>query len=109
MKQLNKRTIFTPEMLVKYNFGLFIVKNTNESIFKRPSYFATISFKLIWSLESTIKKYGRCNFLTDGWFFPMADTKEELCKLLNEDPVGFRIMKKWEVLYIIFKRKQGFR
>jgi hypothetical protein len=55
-------------------------------------------------------RYGKFNFLTDGWFFPIGHNYEEVCNYLNNNPHGetFRIMTKEEVVYIINNRKQGF-
>ena len=100
---------FTVEMLTRYNTGLFIIKaGVNVYTHERVGYAATVCWKLIYSLERTIPKYGRCNFLTDGWFYPMANTKEELCEILNNDKDGYRILTKDEVKYIINNRQQGF-
>lgn len=105
----NKRIMFTPEMLMRYNTGLFIIKaGIDVYTHNRIGYAATVCWKLIYSLERSIPKYGRCNFLTDGWFYPMANTKEELCELLNNDKEGFRVLTKEEVIYIIQNRQQGF-
>ena len=107
---------FTPEMLSKHNFELFIIKNTVPnfwSIVKRPGYAATVSYKLGYinnRLLNNDSRYGIISFLTDGWFCPLTVTKEELCDYFNNKTAkeSYRIMTKLEVLYLLFIRKQGF-
>jgi hypothetical protein len=104
-----ERTIFTPEMLTRHNFGLFIIKLTaSEDIRENVGFNSTVSFKLGYQMSTKIKKYGRTNFLTDGWFCDLADTIEELCDILNNDPWGYRLLTKEEVIYMIDQREQGF-
>lgn len=113
---MKTKTIFTPEELSKHNFGLFIIRNTVEnieSIKENPSYAATVSFKLGYTNHKFINndlRYGKINFLTDGWFCPLAKDAEGLCEYLNNNLHGdeYRLMTKEEVIYLISNRQQGF-
>lgn len=114
------KVIFTPEMLTRNNFGLFIINTRVKEITEQNiGYAATVSWKLsytqrYWKNSNGVigefAGYGKVNFLTDGWFCPIGNTYEEVCKYLNNNPHGesFRLMTKEEVLYIITHRKQGF-
>jgi hypothetical protein len=115
-----EEVVFTEEMLSRHNYGLFIIDNRVKQITeKNVGYAATVSWKLGWHLNhwrnsdgkrGSFNKYGKMNFLTDGWFSPMGDTYEEVCEYLNNNPHGqrFRLMSKEEVLFIISHRQQGF-
>lgn len=112
-----QKTVFTPEMLSRHNYGLFIINNKVKDVKTRPGYAATVSWKLTWQISSfaylhdkPMAKYGLSNFLTDGWFHPIGNTDEDVCKWLNDNPNGqeYRVMTPAEVLYIISHRKQGF-
>ena len=122
----NSVIIFTPEILKKYNFGLYII-NDKADVMARPDYAATVAWKLGWSLgvaknaDFYLKgvkhkgetfewpKYNKINFLTDGWIFPIGDTKEGVCNYLNNNEYGekYRIMTKEELLYIINNRSNS--
>lgn len=113
-------TFFTPEMLSRNNYGLFIINSrvkevTNENVV----YAATVSWKLSYDsryfvsspIDNTktirrFEKYGITNFLTDGWYCPVGSTHEAVCEYLNSNK--YRLMTKEEVLFIISKRQQGF-
>lgn len=113
-------TFFTPEMLSRNNFGLFIINSKVKQITeKNIGYAATVSWKLCyqhnyWKNNGQepveYNRYGKANFLTDGWFCPIGGTYKQVCEYLNNNPYGekFRLMTKEEVLYIISNRKQGF-
>lgn len=101
------RRKFTKEELNANNFGLFIIRATCTDIVENVNYAATVSFKIGFSNKSE-RKYGLINFLTDGWFNPMADDLDELCDLLNNDIDGYRLLTKEEVCFMITYRKQGF-
>lgn len=117
-------THFTPEMLERNNFGLFIINAKVKELTKENvGYAATVSWKLTWNLGVAINevygtmikvaewpKYSKTNFLTDGWTFPIGNTHEEVCEYLNNNPHRhkFRVMTKEEVLFIISNRNQGF-
>lgn len=103
-------------MLLENNIGLFIINNKAD-VFKNVNYAATVSWKLCYQINSpNISRFGRCNFLTDGWFAPLyndqikVDTHEELVVWLNNNPYKdeYRLMTKEEVLYLIQNRNQGF-
>ena len=112
----NKVITFTPEILQKYNFGLYLI-NDKADVVKNPDYAATVSWKLGWNLgvttgRITVKvakwpKYSICNFLTDGWTYPIGNSYEEVCDYLNNNPHGekYRIMTKDELFYIINHRR----
>lgn len=104
----NKVIKFTPELLDKYNYGLYII-NDKADVVKNPDYAATVSWKLGWHLfvaRPEIPKYGKINFLTDGWFDAIGHNDEEVCEYLNNNPYGykFRIMTQEEVIYIMTHR-----
>jgi len=114
----NKVITFTPEIIRKHNFGLYII-NDNADVVNRPDYSATVSWKLTWNLGVAINyvsgkkvrakewpKYSKCNFLTDGWVCPLGDSYEEVCEYLNNNPHGekYRIMTKEELFYMINHR-----
>lgn len=108
-------TVFTPEMLSRNNFGLFIinVKAGNVLTTKRLGYAATLASKLTYInhlLQHSDFRYGVCDVFTDGWFYPAAKDKEGLCEYLNNNLHGekFRLLTKEEVLFLISKRQQGF-
>jgi len=117
-------THFTPEMLDRNNYGLFIINSKVKEITKENiGYAATVSWKLTWNLGVIINhsdnkkvvakewsKYTMTNFLTDGFTYPLSYSKEGVCDFLNNDPDGekYRLMTKEEVLFIISNRKQGF-
>ena len=101
------RKKFTEEELKLNNFGLFIIRATCTDIVSDVNYAATVSFKIGYQMSGE-RKYGLINFLTDGWFNPMANTLAELCDLLNNDIDGYRLMTKEEVCFLITYRKQGF-
>jgi len=113
----NKVVVFTPEMITKNNFGLYIINN-KANVFKNHDYAATVAWKLgyinkYWKSYDgncgIFQKYGKVNFLTDGWFCSMGDTYEEVCNYLNNNPHGekFRIMTKEELFYIINHRSNS--
>lgn len=125
-KKSLEKTIFTPEMLRRHNVGLFIVNIKAGDIVnsKNIGYAATVAWKICYHISPLIKpkneddgkfniacnKYGKVNVFTDGWFCPMGNTDEEVCKYLNNNPYGesYRLMTKEEVIYLILNRKQGF-
>lgn len=110
---------FTPDILKKHNFGLYII-NIKANVVENPNYAATVSWKLGYHLdivESTNNieskrlrlrhnKYFMSNFLTDGWATPIGDNYEEICEYLNNHHYGekFRIMTKEELFYLIENR-----
>ena len=100
----NKVVEFTPEMLIKNNFGLYII-NDKANVFERPDYAATVAWKLSYH-NNNGGNYGKVNFLTDGWFCPIGNTYKDICEYLNNNPYGekFRIMTKEELFYIINHR-----
>ena len=124
-KSTTGKTIFTPEMLKRHNFGLYIIK-ADVDVFKegREGYASTVSYKLGWNLGVVVNpqikqtprrainylKYGMMNFLTDGYYHPIGNTYEEVCNYLNNNPYGveYRVMTKEEVIYLISQRQQGF-
>lgn len=104
----NKVIHFTPEILRKYNFGLYII-NDKADVVENPDYAATVSWKLGWHLflaRPEIPKYLRINFLTDGWVHAIGFNYDDVCEYLNNNPYGekFRIMTKEELFYIIEHR-----
>lgn len=114
----NKVIEFTPEILNKYNYGLYLI-NDKADVVKNPDYAATVSWKLTWNSGVIVNnidnkkivseswcKYSITNFLTDGWTYPISSKKEEVCEYLNNNPYGhkFRIMTKEEVIYIMTHR-----
>jgi hypothetical protein len=112
-------THFSPEMLKKNNFGLFIIDSRVTDVRKNPSYAAGVAYKLGYNMfsvrnannkgETNLKRYGKINFLTDGLFLGLGDTIEEVCNDLNNNPHRkFRLMSKDEVLFLITHRDQGF-
>jgi hypothetical protein len=116
-------THFTPEMLKRNNFGLFIIDSRVTDVRKNPSYAAGVAYKLGYNMFSWInlhykgettqrgnlKRYGKINFLTDGLFLGLGDTVEEVCDDLNNNPLRkFRLMTKDEVIFLITHRDQGF-
>lgn len=119
-KSKTEAVIFTPEMLSRHNYGLFIINIKATDVTKRPGYAATVAWKLGYTnhflLSSVTKegnqyqRYTKTNFLTDGWVFPIGNTYEEVCEYLNNNPHGekFRLMTKEEVIYLITNRQQGF-
>lgn len=116
--------VFTPEMLKRHNYGLYVINVKATDVTQNPGYAATVSWKLVWNFEKvknpvfkggggevfTWAKYSMCNFLTDGWVFPIGDSYEDVCEYLNNNPHGeqFRLMTKEEVIYLITNRQQGF-
>lgn len=120
-------TFFTEEMLNRNNYGLFIIKSTVKDVRERPGYAATVSWKLGYSYHTfknpefthagekcggekfVFQKYGKMNFLTDGWYYPLG-SKEDVLEYLNNNPNGdkFRLMTKEEVIFLLTERKQGF-
>ncbi len=117
-------TFFTPEMLSRNNFGLFVINSkVKEVTFKNLGYAATVAWKLTYhnqTLVNTLQgkitarfdfpRYMKTNFLTDGWSYPIGHNYEEVCNFLNNNEHGekFRLMTKEEVLFIISNRNQGF-
>lgn len=111
----NDSFIWTKEYLDKTGACSFIIKK-NVDIYKDPGYASTVSWKLgfqisLKSLKKSADKYGKINFLTDGWFCPLANNYENLADYLNGDEgsVGYRPMTKEEVIYLINQRDQGFK
>lgn len=117
----NKVIEFTPEILKKYNFGLYII-NDKADVVDRPDYAATVAWKLTYNLQVVVNnvkgkkevvkewpKHSITNFLTDGWAYPIGNTLEEVCEYLNNNPQGtkFRIMTKDELFYIINNRSNS--
>lgn len=111
----NKVIEFTPEIISKNNFGLYIINN-KANVFKNPDYAASVAWKLGYcntNMVNTIgtkvterfqwNKYCKLQFLTDGWVFPIGNNYEEVCNYLNNNPYGekFRIMTKEELFHII--------
>jgi hypothetical protein len=121
-------TVFTEEMLRKNNYGLFIIKSTVKDVRERPGYAATVAWKLGYCYHTfkypifdnkgkeydekkfTFQKYGKMNFLTDGWYYPIGDNYKDILEYLNNNPNGdkFRLMTKDEVIFLLTERKQGF-
>lgn len=117
-----KEIVFTPKM-ISTSYGLFII-NTKGDVNTNPSYAATVSWKLTWTLETSygpevndngakvfkFNKYTKTNFLTDGLAYSIGNTIEEVCDYLNNNEYGqhFRPMTKKEVLFLIKTRNQGF-
>jgi hypothetical protein len=106
-------TVFTPEMLNKNNFGLYIIRAYDSNIKENVSYASTVSYKLGYinhRLVESKKRYGLISFLTDGWFLPVAENDQDICDYLNNLPEGqkFRLLTKEEVIYMIKHRTQGF-
>ena len=118
----NSPIVFTPEIITKYNFGLYII-NVKADVVKRPDYAATVSWKLGYHINRTEKptesttdtekrvrlihnKYVMSNFLTDGWVTPIGNDYEEVCEYLNNNFYGekFRIMTKDELFYLLNHR-----
>ena len=118
VKAINlEATLFTPEMLSRNNFGLFIIniKAGNVLTTKNIGYAATVAWKLTYCNHQLTKpyenlRYGLTNVFTDGWFYPTSKNKEDLCEYLNNNLYGekFRVITKEEVLFLISKRQQGF-
>ncbi len=124
-KNLGK-TIFTPEMLSRNNYGLFIINVKAGDVInsKNIGYCANVAWKLTWQMKyfknpvsKNVKeqvfefpKYSKTNVFTDGWVHPIGDSYEEVCEWLNNNPHGqeFRLMTKEEVVFLINNRKQGF-
>ncbi len=121
-----EKVIFTPDMLNRNNFGLYII-NTKAGNFgdikRNPGYAATVSWKLCYHNDPTKKqgtksdqyrvsanRYCKINFLTDGWICPIGQDYNEVCAYLNNNPYGetYRLMAKEEVIFLITTRKQGF-
>lgn len=111
-----EKTIFTPEMLYRNNYGLFIinVKAGDVLTTKNLEYAATVAWKLTYSLgfRGGRERSSITNVFTDGWTFPIPNSEsyEEVCEWLNNNPYGdeYRLMTKEEVLFMISKRQQGF-
>jgi hypothetical protein len=119
-----EETVFTPEMLLRHNYGLYIINVKARNIRSNPSYASTVAYKLGYQIhawrntdnngETTqngrMTKYVKVNFLTDGWVCPIGNTYEEVCEYLNNNPYGekFRLMTKEEVVFLITHRTQGF-
>ena len=110
---------FTPEILKKNNFGLYLI-NDKADVEKNPDYAATVSWKLSWNLQVMVNsirgrvtnkyewpKYGIVNFLTDGWYYPIGEKYEDICNYLNNSDEKFRIMTKEELIYIIENRSNS--
>lgn len=55
-------------------------------------------------------RYGMMNVFTDGWFFPFANTDEETCEWLNNNPhkEEYRLLTKEEAIFLFTNRQQGF-
>jgi hypothetical protein len=101
----NKLVLFTEELVFKNNYGLYLIldspytrKLIEEEMVEKASYLATVSVKLIWNFSK--KKYGFCNFLTDG-FCIFVGSKEELLNTLNNSEDKYRILTKEELYFII--------
>lgn len=116
----NKVIEFTPEIIKKYNFGLYLI-NDKADVVRNPNYAATVAWKLCWTNDRKPKdipteeekkhlvrynRYCKVNFLTDGWICPVGNSYEEVCEYLNNNPHGekYRIMTKDELFYIINNR-----
>lgn len=96
----NKVVIFTPELLKKYNTGLYIIKDGTD-VTLRPGYAATVSFKLVYHHLDGRTVRGLCNFLTDGWT-QLIGSEQNICDFLNHGSFQkYRIMTKEELIYII--------
>lgn len=110
----NPLITFTPEILSQYNVGLYII-NDKADVTKNLGYANTVTWKLVWQFErqrnngtpiNGLPKYGLCNALTDGWTYWIANSKEELCSYLNDNPYGdkYRILTPEELIYIVKHR-----
>jgi hypothetical protein len=102
---------FTPDMLTRHNYGLFIINTkAGEITEKNVGYASTLAWKLCWQISSKdMPKYGKVNVFTDGWFCPMGENYQEVCDYLNNNPKEtYRLMTKDEVLFILGTRQQGF-
>jgi|688.fasta_scaffold615527_3 hypothetical protein len=105
----NKIIEFTEENVFINNFGLYIIKDTEETkkifdkkIIERVSYLSTVCYKLVWNQHYKLKnkKYGISNFLTDGWCHFIGD-KKELINYLNNSDDKYRILTKQELFFIL--------
>lgn len=109
-----RKVVFTPDILKK-GHGIFIINTRVKDVKERPGYAATVSWKIgyinhILAGEFSKHRYGVTNFLTDGWFCPLAKDIKDLCEWLNNNPYGesYRPMTKEEIVYLISTRQQGF-
>jgi len=121
-------TVFTEEMLTKNNYGLFIINSKVKDVRERPGYAATVAWKLGYCYHTfknpefthkgekcggekfTFQKYGKVNFLTDGWYYPIGSNYKDVLEYLNNNSNGdkFRLMTKDEVIFLLTQRNQGF-
>ena len=86
--------------------GLFIVRES-ANLEINDGFKTTVCFKLGYCRD-TDKKYGLCNFLTDGWYHSIGKTKQEVVEYLNNDEYGYRPLLKTEVIELFTKFNQGF-
>jgi len=98
------KTIFTEKEI---ECGMFIIRNSSLKKSNDLSFARTVTFKIGFSHESE-KKYGICNFLTDGFYVGIAKDKKDLCEWLNNDEIGYRPLTKDEVIEMIKSTNQGF-
>lgn len=109
---------FTPELMSKFNYGMYIINNKVDVI-ANPDYAATVVWKLVYQFSRQTYKHskykynyehlpenGLCNILTDGWTY-WVGSKQDLCDYLNNNPYGekYRILTKAELDYILNHRK----
>lgn len=87
--------------------GRYIIKESSPKGSCDLSFARSVAFK-IGFINSGDKKYGLTNCLTDGWFCPMAETKAEVAKMLNEDSYGYRPLTKEEYISMVHSTEQGF-
>ena len=71
-------------MLKKNNYGLFIIKSLVKDVKERPSYAATVSYKLGYQFGNE-GYYTMSNFLTDGFSFYIGNTYEDVLYFLNSN------------------------
>lgn len=89
--------------------GLFIVrKPMNGKTYKDLDFARTVVFKIGYTFEDSIPKWGICNVLTDGLYSAIGQTEEDVADFLNKDKHGYEPLSKKEMMILMEHTMQGF-
>lgn len=88
--------------------GLYVIRESSSVGSTNLSFAATVVFKVGYDNYNIEKRYGLSNCLTDGWYLPIGNSKQDIANHLNKDKDGYRKLTKEEYIAIIGHDNQGF-
>lgn len=88
--------------------GLYIIRNTSPLNSTDLRFARTVTFKIGYDNCNLKSKYGKMECLTDGWYYPIGNTKQSVADHLNADKHGYRKLTKEEYISMVNSSNQGF-